>query len=471
MEHSDLTLERTILSSCINGGEYVYSTICDEINSNDFSLQANKIIFEAIGACINAGEPLEDTFLKKHAKIDEEELFKIKNITAIDDIAFYAKELKEKSIKKQLLALAHLLPSKINENRNVNDIADEFAQKLFEITNSAHAKDIKNVSIVVGELLEEFKRQKENKDKDIIGLNTGFSKLNSMTKGFKGGELIIIAARPSMGKTTLCLNFIDSVLKQDKGVVFFSLEMPALQILQRMLAAKTSLALQKILAGDLNDEEYMQIQDACNEYEKCSFFIYDSGYVTVNDVRAITRKLKNQYKNLGLCVIDYIGLMMSNSNFSDRHLQVAEISRSLKLLARELDIPIIALSQLNRSLESRSNKRPMLSDLRESGAIEQDADTILFVYRDCVYRENDLREKLKATNNKIEVMNKLKKELDQLKINQIQEEAEIIIGKNRNGPIGMIKATFRKENSHFVEAIDNFDNYEGSFTQTEFLSE
>ncbi|EAL1677237.1 replicative DNA helicase [Campylobacter coli] len=443
-EHFDLDLERAILSSCIMS-EDAYSSIAGDIEPKDFSLKAHQDVFKAIIACVNAGEPISISFLKKHKKIDEQILTEIIATPSIIDLPAYVNELREKSIKRQLLSFAHLLPTRINDNRAVSEISDEIGKEIFNITNRVNTNDIKDIEIVLSDLLEEFKKQKSLENKSVIGLDTGFEDLNTMTKGFKGGELIIIAARPGMGKTTLCLNFIEKVLRQDKGVVMFSLEMPAAQIMQRMLSAKTSIPLQKILTADLNDNEWERIGDACNYYSKKKLFIYDSGYATITDVRAILRRLKAQEESIGLCVIDYIGLMMSNSNFNDRHLQVSEISRGLKLLARELDMPIIALSQLNRSLEQRANKRPMMSDLRESGAIEQDADTILFVYRDEVYREQDEKER----------ENKAKAEGKPYQRNFIpnlmQENAEILVGKNRNGPVGVVEVLFLKEKSCFVD--------------------
>lgn len=443
-EHFDLDLERAILSSCIMS-EDAYSSIAGDIEPKDFSLKAHQDVFKAIIACVNAGEPISISFLKKHKKIDEQILTEIIATPSIIDLPAYVNELREKSIKRQLLSFAHLLPTRINDNRAVSEISDEIGKEIFNITNRVNTNDIKDIEIVLSELLEEFKKQKSLENKSVIGLDTGFEDLNTMTKGFKGGELIIIAARPGMGKTTLCLNFIEKVLRQDKGVVMFSLEMPAAQIMQRMLSAKTSIPLQKILTADLNDNEWERIGDACNYYSKKKLFIYDSGYATITDVRAILRRLKAQEESIGLCVIDYIGLMMSNSNFNDRHLQVSEISRGLKLLARELDMPIIALSQLNRSLEQRANKRPMMSDLRESGAIEQDADTILFVYRDEVYREQDEKER----ENKAKAEGKPYQR--NFILNPMQENAEILVGKNRNGPVGVVEVLFLKEKSCFVD--------------------
>ncbi|EMI4815631.1 replicative DNA helicase [Campylobacter upsaliensis] len=444
-EHYDLDLERMILSSCLLGGGEVYANIAGDIEIKDFSLKVHQDIFKAIVSCVNAGEPIGLSFLKKYGKLDEQILNEIIATPSMINISAYAKELREKSIKRQLLSFAHLLPSRISANRAVSEISDELSKDIFTIISRVNSADIKNVNEVLGELLEEFKRQKSLENKHIIGLESGFSELDDKTKGFKDGELIIVAARPGMGKTTLCLNFIDNVLRQNKGVVMFSLEMPGIQIMQRLLASKTSISLQKIITADLNDDEWDRVSDACNYYAKTQFFLYDSGYASITDIRAILRRLKAQEDDISLCVVDYIGLMMSHSNFSDRHLQVSEISRGLKLLARELDMPIIALSQLNRSLENRSNKRPMLSDLRESGAIEQDADTILFVYRDEVYREQEEKEK----------ENKAKAEGKEYHPNFVpnprQENAEIIIGKNRNGPVGTTEVEFQKENSRFVD--------------------
>ncbi len=449
-EYFDLNLERAILNACLCS-EDAYFIVSSEIEVSDFSFKAHQDIFSAMSSCVCAQEPLSESFLKKHKIISENVLEEIRSTPSVVDLLAHTKELREKSVKRQLLNFAQLLPSKINENRSVSEITDEISRELFELSNRTRLKDIRSVESVVSQLLDEFEmlKTREATKKGIIGLDTGFRKLNSLTKGFKEGELIIIAARPGMGKTSLCLNFIESVLyRENKGVVLFSLEMPAIQILQRMLAAKISVSLQKIIIGDLNDDEWEKIGDACNDLRKKEFYIYDSGYANLNDIRSILRKLKSSNDKIKLCVIDYIGLMMSTSSFSDRHLQVSEISRGLKLLARELDMPIIALSQLNRSLENRSNKRPMLSDLRESGAIEQDADTILFVYRDDVYREQEERErenKAKAENkhyNKVFVPHPTK------------ENAEIIVGKNRNGPVDTVEVVFLKEKSSFKELDD-----------------
>lgn len=446
-EYIDLDTERTILATCLYS-EDAYNSVAGDIEPSDFALKAHQDIFKAMIACVNANEPISLSFIKKHSnKIDENALDEIKNTTLGSDIIAYANELKQKALRRQLLNFAVYLPTLIQNGESVEQIFDDIGKKIFELTSRAKSKDIKDMQSILEDLFNEFKKQKELKDKGILGLDTGFSDLNAMIKGFKGGDLIIVAARPGMGKTTICLNFIEKTLKADKGVVFFSLEMPATQILQRMLSAKTSIPLQRLMVADLTTDEWDRLNDACAEYEKRNLYIYDSGYASISDIRAVLRRLKSQDESISLCVVDYIGLMMGNSAFKDRHLQIAEISRGLKLLARELNIPIIALSQLNRSLESRANKRPMLSDLRESGAIEQDADSILFVYRDEVYREQEEKER----ENKAKAEGKEYKRL--FFANPKEEKAELIVGKNRNGPTGTINLIFFKENSNFIQEL------------------
>ena len=252
-----------------------------------------------------------------------------------------------------------------------------------------------------------------------------------------------------MGKTTLAGNFMQAALNAGKGVVMFSLEMSAVDIMKRMLSSYTAINQTEIInASFANNDDWTRFGDACEEMTKKKFWVHDSGFVTINQIRTSLRKLKVKHDEISLCVIDYIGLMTSASQFSDRHLQIAEISRGLKLLARELQIPIIALSQLNRNLEARTNKRPMLSDLRESGAIEQDADIILFVYRDDVYAEIAENERRQAWINAGKDINEYR---PQYQPNPNEAEAEIIIGKNRNGGLGTIKVAFQKNISRFCE--------------------
>lgn len=446
----DLDMERSILSAILfeqdNLGE-----IYDIIDAKDFYLKGHADIFLAMQSCLNSDDPVDIAFVKKHlgAKFDEEVFNSVLTTNSILDIKKYATELKEFSIKRSLVKVANQIPSKVNENKPGRDMVDEISSEIYSLVDGFGSGVIKNAKEIVTDLIEELNKHKLAKDHEVVGLDTGFRGLNERTKGFKDGDLIIIAARPGMGKTAFVLNLVQKVLDQNLGVVFFSLEMPATQLMLRMLSAKTSINLQNLMTSDMDNDEIEKLSSACDQMSQKKLFVYDSGNATIHQVRTQMRKLKSSHPEIKLCVIDYIGLMTNSSAYSDRHLQIAEISRGLKLLARELNLPVVALSQLNRSLESRANKRPMLSDLRESGAIEQDADTILFVYRNDVYLEQEEREKeQKAKQDGKEYKSQFTR-------NKIEESAEIIIGKNRNGPTGTIELVFQSAYTRFVEKSPN----------------
>ena len=442
----DLDMERAILSSILQNNDTL-GEIFDTIKAKDFYLKGHSQIYEAMVECLNSDDPVAVPFLKNKLgdKYDEALMIDIIGTNSLIDIRRYASELKEKSIKRSLVKIAHDIPSKVNEDKASRDMVDELSQEFYSLIEGGGTGTIKEGKDIILKVVEHIKNQIELGEQDIVGLDTGFKKLNEMIKGFKNGDLIIVAARPGMGKTTLCLNFMSQVLKSGAGVVFFSLEMPAEQIMMRILSSKTSIPLQDIMTGKIDDEAMARLSDACGEFSEYKLFVHDSGYVNIHQVRTQMRKLKAMNPEISLCVIDYIGLMMSTNNFADRHIQIAEISRGLKLLARELDMPIIALSQLNRSLESRANKRPMLSDLRESGAIEQDADIILFVYRDEFYLEQEEKEKEKRASAE-------GKEYKSTHVfNKLQEKAEIIVGKNRNGETGSVDVLFQKQHSRFED--------------------
>lgn len=446
----DLDLERAILSAIIYS-EDAYSEVSFFINENDFYLPGHKEIYKAIIDCVNHDEPIETAFIKKYlGKNYNEQIFAdVLSAGSLIDIEKYGEELKEKSVRRELLAIAHRIPALINEPSDAKDIVDKINGEIYALVDNTKNGKIKEAKEIIHDLALEMKELSENPNRDLIGLDTGFNYLNAYTKGFKPGELIILAARPGMGKTTLAVNFIQKALDDDKGVVFFSLEMGATEVMKRMLSAKTSLPFSEVQNASFSSkDDWTRFSDACEEMSNKKLFVHDSGYVNIHQIRTALRKLKSKHEEISLCVIDYIGLMMSSSNYNERHLQIAEISRGLKLLARELDIPILALSQLNRGVESRTNKRPMLSDLRESGAIEQDADMIMFVYRDSVYAEQAENERKQAWINDGKDINEYEPKFVP---NKIEEEAEIIIGKNRNGELGSVKVVFQKQCSRFVE--------------------
>ncbi|BCX79521.1 replicative DNA helicase [Campylobacter sp. 19-13652] len=454
----DMDMERAILSSILVNND-LYGEISDMLGEKDFYHRGHSEIYRAMGMCVASEEPIATNFIKNKLgeRFDTTLMADILSTNPIVDIQKYADDLHEKSIKRELIKVASKVPSKVSEDARARDMIDGISQEIYALVEGAQAGSIRDSADIIKSLNEYLAHQASLENSDMIGVSSGFRGLDNMTKGFKPGDLIVLAARPAMGKTTLCLNFVSHALRRGEGVVFFSLEMPAEQIMARILSSLTSIPLQTILTAKMDDEEISRLSDACSDMAERKFYVYDSGYVNIHQIRSQMRKLKMLHPEINLCVIDYIGLMTSTSSFSDRHLQIAEISRGLKLLARELDMPIIALSQLNRSLESRANKRPMLSDLRESGAIEQDADLILFVYRDEVYREQEEREKEKRAKAEG------KDYTPQVSLNKLEEEAEIIIGKNRNGPIGTVEVIFQKE-------FTRFENKSGLVQATDFVS-
>ena len=292
-----------------------------------------------------------------------------------------------------------------------------------------------------------------NRDHRHTGITVEFDKVDDYY-GFvlDGNHLFLLEDMTVTHNTALVLNMTLKAIERNEGVAFFSLEMPAEQLMLRLLAAKTSIPLQQLRVGDLNDEQWAQLSAATDELSQKKLFVDDGGYATIHHVRSKLRKLKTQHPEISMAIIDYLQLM-SGEGREGRQQEISEISRGLKQLARELQIPIIALSQLNRSLESRDNKRPMLSDLRESGAIEQDADIILFVYRGVVYKMNEMKEKLEKakTEGNADKISEYQKKYDELLRNN-NEDTELIIGKQRNGPTGTVDLIFQKRFTRFVDA-------------------
>jgi replicative DNA helicase len=365
---------------------------------------------------------------------------------ALSNTAAYLGEIKAKSTKRALATLAtEIKKVTIEDDLPAIDFMNLVEKKLYEITQDSTNEDFRESKEITLAMMDEIERLKALGNSKLIGTDTGFRNLNDKTSGFGRGDLVIIAARPAMGKTALVLNMALKAIERSEGVAFFSLEMPAEQLMLRMLSAKTSIPLQALRVGDLKDDQWSQFSAAVDDISRKKLFVDDGGYATIHHVRSKLRKLKSQHPEITLAIIDYLQLMSGDGGREGRQQEISEISRGLKQLARELDLPIVALSQLNRSLESRENKRPMLSDLRESGAIEQDADIILFVYRDDVYREAKEKEKeMKAKAEGKEYKSEFRK--------KSEEDAEIIIGKQRNGPTGTVDLVFQKSFTRFVDA-------------------
>ena len=444
----NLNIERAVLSAIIFDPE-ILEDIATKLKPHDFYLPFHQYMFESMEELLLEEKPVDEEFLRKRlhtkGKFDEVAMIDILSSNPISNTKAYLEEIKAKANKRALVTLAtEIKKVTIEDDLDATDVMNLVEKKLYDITQDSMSNDFRESSEITLTMMDEINRMKELGNSKLIGVDTGFHNLNDKTSGFGKGDLVIIAARPAMGKTALVLNMALKAIERGEGVAFFSLEMPAEQLMLRVLSAKTSIPLQALRVGDLRDEQWSQLAAAVSETSKQKLFVDDGGYATIHHVRSKLRKLKAQNPEISIAFIDYLQLM-SGDGREGRQQEISEISRGLKQLARELQMPIIALSQLNRSLESRDNKRPMLSDLRESGAIEQDADIILFVYRDDVYREaqekeREMRAKSEGKEYKSEFFKKS------------EEDAELIIGKQRNGPTGTVNLVFQKRFTRFVDA-------------------
>jgi replicative DNA helicase len=468
----NINIERAVLSSILFNPE-VFEDILGVLKHKDFYLPAHQKIFEVMTQLHTADLPIDEEFIKKRVdkkEVDDEILIEILSSNPITNTMAYVGEIKDGSVKRELTSLATTIKKvAIEDDIPAVDAVDTVQNALYKITTDSSSSELKNMENITVDTLEHIKKMKQMGNKYLTGETTGFDSLDRKTTGFNAGDLVIVAARPAMGKTSFVLNTALRNIERNRGVIVFSLEMPAEQLMLRLLSAKTSIPLQNLRKGDLDDNQWSNLNGAFNDLNTKKLFVDDGGSLNINQLRARVRKLcMNKENNISLIIIDYLQLMQGTGG-KDRHLEVSEISRGLKMLAREMNIPVIALSQLNRGLENRPDKRPMLSDLRESGAIEQDADIIMFVYRDDVYKERDEARKEKEAKDRGE-------EYKSKFVNRPEEEAEIIIGKQRNGPIGTVKLVFQKALTRFVDKEGFGENpteivYEAMDTQQEAVVE
>ena len=379
-KYFDIELEQSILLACIENNENI-DIAASIIKPSDFSYRLHTDIFEFI---LNKRRLRESVDLKlvkiSFASAKDSFWTALEQQNSFIEVDEYSKMLRNLSVKDQLNSLMNTSTQELSSVQDSIDYTHNLNAKIYSLVSGVSDNTLKSSRTAVNEFYEELNRVSKIIDKDVIGVDTGFSLLNHYTKGFKAGELIILAARPGMGKTTFALNILLNALKKDVGVVFYSLETEAYKIMAKLIAQDTGIGLQNILTGDrLTEDEINNMQMSANMLSEKTLYIYDKGNLNIEFLRSSLRRLKEEHNNIGLCVLDYIQLMNSLNTRADRHIQVSEISRGLKLLALELKIPILALSQVNRSVDSRMNKKLMLSDIRESGSIEQDADLILFI--------------------------------------------------------------------------------------------
>ena len=427
---SSIEAEKSVLGGIFLKPD-IFGDVVEILHPNDFYKNGHKLIYEAMRDIYNSGTGIDPIVvvnkLKKNEKFDElvgeQLLFDIiSDVPTAANIIEYAKIVKEKATLRRLGEVGTKIVELAYEGyEEVDNILDKAEGMIFKISENVDSKDLVSLKDVI---VQEFVRlEKVYQNKGVAtGISSGFSDFDQMTSGFHPSDLIILAARPAMGKTAFALNLaLNAAMKSKKGVLLFSLEMSSSQLLQRLLSIEAGIGLQKIRNGFLDPDDWGKLGLASMKLSNSEINIADLPNVNVLEIRAIARRLKAAGK-LDMIIIDYLQLIKGNSTRGDnRQQEISEISRALKGIARELDIPIIALSQLSRATEQRADRRPMLSDLRESGAIEQDADMVMFLYRDDYYNEDSEDKGL----------------------------TEVIIGKQRNGPVGTIKLRFFHEYTKF----------------------
>lgn len=440
----DTDAEASILSAVFINNDSLHDII-DILSPDDFYKGAHKKIFQAIVDLAQKEEPADLVTVANRLK-EKEELESIGGaayLAAISDFApvavnavHYARIIKGKASLRQLIATSSSIIERCMQDQgDFEDIMDEAESAIFNISEKKAQGAFQSLSELISLNIDKLEEQ-QGKDGGLSGLSTGYTKLNTITSGLQRSDLIILAARPSMGKTAFALNIARNVaIEERKPVAVFSLEMSNEQLSMRLLTSEARIDSNRLRTGFISQEDWQNATDAAGILNELPIFIDDTPNITVMEVRAKARKLYQKHNEIGLIIIDYLQLMKPPFKTDRRDLEIAEISRSLKALAKELNVPIIALSQLNRMLEQRSDKRPMLSDLRESGALEQDADIVAFIYRDDVYN----------------------KEPD----NPKKGTAEIIVAKNRNGAVGTAFMHFLGQYTRFEElAPETYQEFE-----------
>lgn len=431
---------------CVLGCAYMSSSalekVCDELSSDMFYDKRNSVIYDALSELKKRNEKIDSTILKneieKNTPINSvggvEYLSDvIDSVVSASNIDSYIKIVREKALRRKLITVCEDIEKNARvEDQDMNDLIESAEKKLFTVTKARKAGEFRTSREVLKSAISQLETLSKN-DSDVTGVPTGFYDFDKLTSGLHPNELIIIAARPAMGKTAFALNIaVNAALATNKAVAIFNLEMGAEQLMFRMLSAASSVEGNKLKTGKLSHDDWKKINEATSELGDAPIFIEDTPGITIGEIRAKCRRLASA-GNLGLIVIDYLQLISGGPGYgNNRQQEVSDISRSLKTMAMELGVPVIALAQLSRNVEGRENKRPIMSDLRESGSIEQDADIVSFLYRDDYYT--------KQVDNP-----------DGVSI------SELIIGKHRNGATGTIELLFEKNISNFRNYVKNVE--------------
>lgn len=436
---NDLGAEQSVLGAMLMDVRAV-DAASEILTGEDFYARANGIVFDAMREIHAAGQPIDTVTLA--AKLKEKNVPDelagtefVKNLLASvptsANIKYYAQIVYEKSMLRRLIKCCGDITEQCYKMTDgLDTILENTEKEIFNIVRSGKSGDFKPIYEIVLDAIKKIELAAQTKG-NVTGLPTGFTDLDIMTTGLQKSDFLLIAARPSMGKTAFALSLLDYVVcRKNLSAAIFSLEMSNEQLVNRMMAMEARVDAQKIRSGNLEDEEWDKIMESAETIGSSRLIIDDTPGISVTELRSKCRKYKLEH-DISLVVIDYIQLMSSGRKAESRQHELSDISRALKGLARELDVPVIALSQLNRSVETRSDHRPMMSDIRESGAIEQDADVIMFLYRDDYY------------NPETEERN----------------VAEVIIAKQRNGPTGTIKLTWQPKYTRFVNMAKDMDRF------------
>ncbi|ATD08814.1 MULTISPECIES: replicative DNA helicase [Pseudoalteromonas] len=439
--------EQSVLGGLMLDNE-AFDRVAELVVSHDFYTRTHKLIFEAMEKLVELSQPIDlitiSENLEKNNQLETIGGFSYlaeiaKNTPSAANIDAYASIVRERAVVREMIGVANeIAEAGFNpEGRDSHELLDLAESKVFKIAEqrTKSTEGPQSIHSILEKTVDKIEELYQSPQDGVTGVSTGYGDLDKMTAGLQPSDLIIVAARPSMGKTTFAMNLAEhAAMTQDKPVLIYSLEMPSEQIMMRMLASLGRINQTKVRTGQLDDDDWARLSSTMGLLmEKGKMYIDDASGLTPTDVRSRARRIARDHGGISMIMVDYLQLMRVPSLSDNRTLEIAEISRSLKALAKELQCPVIALSQLNRTLEQRADKRPVNSDLRESGSIEQDADLIMFIYRDEVYNDDSLD---KGT-------------------------AEIIIGKQRNGPIGKVRLTFQGQYSRF-------DNYAGPAMDDEY---
>ncbi len=434
----NIDAEESLLSSILFDNN-VLLDVMDILNPEDFYRPGHQKIFAAISELFSRNEPVDLITLVSRLKQngDLEDAGGASYISSLmDDIPVapnaphYARIVHEKACLRMLIVKANAITQRCYDDREEVDEVIDFAESaIFEISRHKTSQAFYPIAKVIESNIDTLEERQGNKAL-VTGISTGYTQFDTLTAGLQKSDLIILAARPSMGKTALALNIArNAAIEAKVPVAVFSLEMSKEQLSMRLLCAESRIDSSRLRSGFFSNDDWVRLTDGADALSEAPIFIDDSPDVSAMEIRAKSRRLKME-KDLGLVIVDYVQLMKVRGGQERRDLEISEISRSLKMLAKEINVPVLALSQLNRKLEERSDKRPMLSDLRESGSLEQDADVVTFIYRDEVYNKDEN--------------------------NPNRGKAEIIIAKQRNGPIGTVPLTFIGTYTRFENPAPEF---------------